>query len=60
MQVHLVQECTGAFRVEKAPKGKSQERCRPETAVDQGSEGGNRREGNQTLRAERSRVVLPA
>jgi len=42
------------FREEKAPKGKSQERCRYETKPARVTKGVNRREGNQTLRAERS------
>jgi len=42
------------FREEKAPKGESQERCRCETKPARVTKGVNRREGNQTLRAERS------
>jgi hypothetical protein len=42
------------FCEEKAPKGKSQERCRCETKPARVTKGVNRREGNQTLRAERS------
>jgi hypothetical protein len=34
--------------------GESQERCRPETMVGQASRGVSRREGQETLRAERS------
>jgi len=42
------------FCEEKAPKGESQERCRCETEPARVTKGVNRREGNQTLRAERS------
>jgi len=42
------------FREEKAPKGKSQERCRCETKPARVTKGVSRREGSQTLRAERS------
>jgi len=42
------------FREEKAPKGESQERCRHARRPARALEGVSRREGNQTLRAERS------
>jgi hypothetical protein len=41
------------LRVEKAPKGESQERCRCETKPARVTKGVSRQEGSQTLKAER-------
>jgi hypothetical protein len=48
------------FREEEAPQGESQERCRYEIRPARTLEGANRREGSQTLRAERSGQGRPA
>jgi len=41
------------LRVEKAPKGESQERCRYEIKLARVTKGVSRQEGSQTLKAER-------
>lgn len=44
---------SGTLRVEKAPKGESQERCRCEIKPARVTKGVSRQEGSQTLKAER-------
>jgi hypothetical protein len=44
---------SGTLRVEKAPKGESQERCQYEIRLARVTKGVSRQEGSQTLKAER-------
>jgi len=53
-------DASDTLREEKTPKGESQERCRCEKEPAGNTKGVKRREGNQTLRTERSGQAKPA